>query len=221
MSAVDVDLELARWVLDYIRENGEASEAGVVREFFPGEPDTAHTYLDFLKRGQAICRQGQSWFPVLDGNSAPSKAAAVSAPKRVSIHKDCTHARTRYERQKCRMGYYEPGTLERAPSVTQIIRAMKPKPAPKPKRIPKPAPEPKPQLTPEEAWAKRKQWNGRRLTVPWLSHLIYKRMRANRDRQYVFTREWLYRQYPGVDREMVDSALQRLVEAGRISALPK
>lgn len=221
MGAVDIDLELARWVLDYVREKGEASEAGVVREFFPDEPDTARAYLDFLKNGRAIRRQGQSWFPVREGAEPPKDQPEREPSEKVS-HKDCLHPKTKYERQKCRYGYYKPGTMEPAPTVGQILKAMKPKPAPKPKRVPKAAPEPKPQLTPEEAKANRKRWNGGSgLTTPKLSHFIYKRMRANRHRQYVFDREWLYRQYPGVRPEMVDEALQRLVDKGRISGLPK
>ncbi|MDX3541320.1 hypothetical protein PV729_07730 [Streptomyces europaeiscabiei] len=149
-------------------------------------------------------------------------------------HKECTHPPTSYAREKCRegRGQFSPSHLTegrvrlqvdvdepRMPSAAQILKAMKPKPAPKPKRVPKP---PRPQLSPEEVKAKQKRWNnGSGLTAPRLSHFIYKRMRANRDRQYVFSREWLYRQYPGVTTEMVDAALQHLVDKGRISELPK
>lgn len=78
MLAVDVDLEIARWVLDYIREKGSVLEPDVVREFFPDDPDTASAYLDFLKNGRAIYRshrlgRGYRWFPVSDGNPADSQ----------------------------------------------------------------------------------------------------------------------------------------------------
>ncbi|MEU5341273.1 hypothetical protein AB0H18_10635 [Streptomyces sp. NPDC020766] len=51
--------------------------------------------------------------------------------------------------------------------------------------------------------------------------MIYKRMKYNRHRQYVFSLEWLYRQYPGVAPEMIDAALQHLVDKGKISGIPK
>ncbi|MBQ0963464.1 hypothetical protein KBY91_19130 [Streptomyces sp. RK23] len=134
-------------------------------------------------------------------------------------HDGCVHPDTSYERRKCRDGHYIPGTMERAPSIAQMLKSVQPKPAPKLKREPRP---PKPRLTPEEIKAKRDQWGGKgRLTVPVLSGWIYRRMRENRGRQYMFTREWLYRQYPGVSREKVDAALQYLVDKGRINALPK
>ena len=137
-------------------------------------------------------------------------------------HDECIHPDTRYERRKCRDGYYIHGTMERAPSISQMLKSVQPKPAPMPKREPKPKADPKPKLTPEEAKAKVDRWARKnQLTIPKLSQFIHKRMGYNRDRQYVFTREWIHRQYPGVDPEMVDAALQHLVDSGKISALPK
>lgn len=225
MNAIDIDLELARWVLDYLREKGSVLEAELVREFFPDDPATARAHLDFLKNGRAIYRQGQTWFPIKATEvsaraqecetshqdcSHPStqyerqrcrrkrgqvKGAAPALAR--DLHKGCVHPDTKSERQKCRYGYYKPGTLERASSAAQILKAVKPKPVPKPKRVPKPKSEPRPQRTPEEVRAQKKRWNKQgALTAPKLAHFIYARMKHDRDKRYVFDMEWVRSHYP-------------------------
>ncbi|MGW7169684.1 hypothetical protein ACWGH3_31305 [Streptomyces sp. NPDC054884] len=227
MAVVDVDPELKGWVRDFIHKKERVTVEDVRREFFPDEIGAPYLYLDRLVAEGVIKWRSETgvyaWTPTQrpKSHTTPPKDQPEREPSEMVSHKDCLHPKTKYERQKCRYSYYKPGTLEREPSVAQILKAAKPKPTPKPMREARPKPD-KPQLTPEEAKAKRKRWNGGSgLTTPVLAHHIYKRMRANRHRQYVFSREWLYRQYPGVAPEMVDAALQRLVDTGRISALPK
>ena len=223
---VELDAELKGWVLDFIRDHPArrvtAEEVG--REFFPDEPDTAASYLAALKSSGAIRQHRETGaYGYVPPKFRPNPSPVTVTPKqtRRNSHDGCVHPDTPRERKKCWGGYYIHGTMERAPSVADIIRSIQPKPAPKLKGVPKPKAEPKPKLTPEEAEARRKQWNGKgRLTVSVLAGQIYKRMGYNRHRQYVFTREWIHRQDPGVPPEMVDKALQHLVDAGRISALP-
>ncbi|MFE9765433.1 hypothetical protein ACFYPC_13025 [Streptomyces sp. NPDC005808] len=117
-------------------------------------------------------------------------------------HKDCGHPKTRAAREKRRRdrGQVSPS---QTPEARRAVSQAKPKPEPKIRDT------------------KGHPWKGSPLTAPVLSGMIYKRMRANRDRRYVFDREWLYRQLPHVSTELVDMALQYLVDKGKISGIPK
>lgn len=245
-SRTELDPEILEWIRDFAQERKRVTVPDVRREFFPDEAGHPYLYLDWLQAEGDLRLNGRTgvyeWanHPESNGEEVPPelerkpeptprpKPEKVSRPRGNSSHRDCPHPATKYERQKCRYGYYKPGTMEPATTVGQILRAVKPKPAPKPKRFPKPKSEPKPPLSPAEAEAKRRRWahDGRSLTVPRLAYLIHTRMKNDREHKgyYRFTMEWVRLHYPFLvdnDPEMVNAALQHLVDTGRISGIPK
>lgn len=220
------DPELLEKVSEFIYQHESVSRAGVVQEFFPDDSHTAQLYLSPLEAGGLIEShdEGQTyeWAYLPDPPSVSALGDPGRSASRRSVHAFCTHPSTQAGREKCRKsrGQVSPSQTAEA---RRAAKQAQPQPAPKPERsagVVEPAPFPRPHPKAHPA-PKDHPWKLKGLTAPVMAGMIYKRMQANRDRQYVFTREWLYRQYPGVDPEAVDAALQRLVDTGRISGIPK
>ncbi|MCX5524155.1 hypothetical protein OG342_14960 [Streptomyces bobili] len=90
-----VDPEVRGWLVEFIHERERVTFADVCHEFFPGEADEAHAYLDSLKDDNIITHGGASEVYQWAYTDQKPNSSTFS-------HRGCGHPNTPWEKEKCR-----------------------------------------------------------------------------------------------------------------------